>query len=161
MTDLGFFLSCYFDSRKWLKSSSSLSPNLRFQVLCEAMKLKKKALQNLDKKVFDAFKREKNQVVGDDLRRAMTCSKDKKFLSRWWFPMKGEALKTVDVWASKVTRFYLDDLRIFSGFLHITSANSKKSNVSLHHMIISSFISIWYSMTFVWKVGNEANKIAK
>merc|ERR1719234_2372564 len=63
---------------RWLLSKSSLSPNIRYEVLCAAIKAK--SIPNLEKEVFKEYRADPNSGVAIDLRNAVTCSKDEDFL---------------------------------------------------------------------------------
>ena len=66
---------------RWLLSKSSLSPNIRYEVLCAAIKAK--SIPNLEKEVFKEYRADPNSGVAIDLRNAVTCSKDEDFLKMW------------------------------------------------------------------------------
>jgi len=62
---------------QWLASKSSLSPNIRYPVLCAAIKAK--SIPNLEKEVFEEYRADPNSGMASDLRKAVTCSEDEDF----------------------------------------------------------------------------------
>lgn len=67
-------------ARAWKLDRTSVSPNLREVILCHAVISKK--IVGLDETILEVYKKETNQVLGSDLRKALACSKDTGFLRR-------------------------------------------------------------------------------